>query len=111
MEQNYYYDQGTIYEFDSLACKEAIKDYLKRNNKTRLGFDEEMCAYFNYEGISMRQVGEIRKYCETGQWSGDGKRKASDLTMLSYLKNFGLFFGDEMLFLNPVFSIETLHNK
>ena len=34
MEQNYYYDQGTIYEFDSLACKEAIKDYLKRNNKT-----------------------------------------------------------------------------
>lgn len=74
MEQNYYYDQGTIYEFDSLACKEAIKDYLKRNNKTRLWFDEEMCAYFNYEGISMRQVGEIRKYCETGQWSGDGKR-------------------------------------
>ena len=36
MEQNYYYDQGTIYEFDSLACKEVIKDYLKRNNKTRL---------------------------------------------------------------------------
>ena len=40
MEQNYYYDQGTIYEFDSLACKEAI--YLKINHQLELCHAEEV---------------------------------------------------------------------
>ena len=110
MEQkDYYYEKGMQYEFDCEACHAAIEHYIKIHNKRRLGFDDEVAMHFQYETndidkFSSRQVGEIRRYCKNGEWSGSGKRPALDETMLFYFKKLGLFFGNEMLFLKPVYS-------
>ena len=110
MEQkDYYYEKGMQYEFDCEACHAAIEHYIKIHNKRRLGFDDEVAMHFQYETndidkFSSRQVGEIRRYCKNGEWSGSGKRPVLDETMLFYFKKLGLFFGNEMLFLKPVYS-------
>ena len=78
MEQkDYYYEKGMQYEFDCEACHAAIEHYIKIHNKRRLGFDDEVAMHFQYETndidkFSSRQVGEIRRYCKNGEWSGSG---------------------------------------
>lgn len=112
MEQKeYYYDKGMMYEFDRVACQKAIDHYMKEHHKTISGFDDDVYYYFD-EKVSHRQISEIRNYCKNGKWSGNGERKAKDGTLINYYKKFGKFFGNEMLFLKPVYSpMGTISDK